>query len=129
MSVSVEPRLLSFAEARLAVERYAAKLSPTTPELTNLLDAVSLALAEDLHADRDFPPFPRATRDGYAVHASDVHTAPAKLTCVGTIRLAPPQKKARSRLRRSETAEIMTSAPVLGADAVVMVSTPRTRGQ
>ncbi len=59
---------------------------PPTPELVSLLDSLRLALAEDLVADRDFPPFPRATRDGYAVRAEDVATVPAQLRCVGELK-------------------------------------------
>src|ERR1035438_4007696 len=86
MTVATHSKLLSFAEARQMVERHAATLAPTEPELTGLLDAVGLVLAEDLRADRDFPPFPRATRDGYAVRAADVQSVPMKLHCVGTIK-------------------------------------------
>src|SRR5271165_4246278 len=86
MNDSTKPELLSFAEGRRVVEQYAAGLSATEPELAGLLDAVGLALAEDLLADRDFPPFPRATRDGYAVRAADVQAVPARLHCVGTLK-------------------------------------------
>jgi molybdopterin biosynthesis enzyme len=60
MNVSAKPDLLSFAEARGVVEQQAAALTPTEPELMGLLDAVGLALAEDLRADRDFPAFQRS---------------------------------------------------------------------
>ena len=61
------------------VEEYASRLSPTEPEMLSLLDALGLVLAEDLYADRDFPPFPRSTRDGYAVRAADV--TPCRRAC------------------------------------------------
>ena len=72
MASSPEPKLLSFPEARSLVEDYASKLSPTEPEMLSLLEGLGLVLAEDLLADRDFPPFPRSTRDGFAVRAADV---------------------------------------------------------
>lgn len=122
MTVAIKPQLLSFADARLLVEQYAAKLSPTAPELTSLLDAVGLALAEDLCADRDFPPFPRATRDGYAVRAADIQATPANLRCIGTIKAGPAADDTTITLKPGEAVEIMTGAPVpAGADAVVMV--------
>src|SRR5664279_4379831 len=122
MSVSTKPKLLSFADARLLVEQHAAKLGPSSPELTSLLDALGLALAEDLRADRDFPPFPRATRDGYAVRANDVQSVPAKLSCVGTIKAGGAADESAITLNAGEAAEIMTGAPVPnGANAVVMV--------
>ena len=51
--------VLTFSEALATVQEYASRLSPTDPELVSLLDSLKLALAEDLVADRDFPPFPR----------------------------------------------------------------------
>jgi molybdopterin molybdotransferase len=129
MSVTTANKLLSFAEARQSVELHAATLSPTPPELTGLLDAVGLALAEDLLADRDFPPFPRATRDGYAVRAADVQTLPARLKCVGTIKAGANVEESGINLRAGEAVEIMTGAPVpTGADAVVMVEYTESEG-
>ena len=72
MASHPEPKLPSFTEARCLVEDYAANLSPTEPEMLSLLEGLGLVLAEDLLADRDFPPFPRSTRDGFAVRASDL---------------------------------------------------------
>ena len=114
--------LLSFAEARRVVEEYAATLASTAPELLSLLDGVGLALAEELRADRDFPPFPRSTRDGYAVRAADVAGPRARLRCVAEIKAGASPAESAVTLDAGETAEIMTGAPVpAGADAVVMV--------
>ena len=115
-------RLLSFADARQIVKRRAATLSPTEPELTGLLDAVGLVLAEDVLADRDFPPFPRATRDGFAVRAADVQSVPARLLRVGEIKAGATVEASGISVGPGEAVEIMTGAPVpVGADAVVMV--------
>src|SRR5271166_7025197 len=117
MTVSTENKLLSFAEARHAVVQHAATLAATEAELTGLLDAVGLVLAKDLLADRDFPPFPRATRDGYAVRAADVHAVPARLRSVGTIRAGASVEESGISVGAGEAAEIMTGAPVPeGAD-------------
>jgi molybdopterin molybdotransferase len=122
MSVTAKPEILSFAEARQVVEQYAAGLAPTQPALMSLLDSAGLALAEDLRADRDFPPFPRATRDGYAVRAADVRAVPAKLRCVGSIKAGAAVEDSGVKVAGSEAVEIMTGAPVpAGTDAVVMV--------
>jgi molybdopterin molybdotransferase len=119
---ATEPKLLSFTDARLAVEAYAAKLSPTQPGMVSLLDAFGLVLAEDLRADRDFPPFPRSTRDGYAVRATDLAHVPACLRLVGEIRAGASVEESGLNIGNGEAAEIMTGAPVpSGADAVVMV--------
>ncbi len=120
MDNSAKTSLLTFDEARRLVEQYAARLAPTAPELTSLLDAVGLALAEDLSADRDFPPFPRATRDGYAVRSEDVQTVPVELRCVGMLKAG--SDAGQFKVAQGEAVEIMTGAAVpQGADAVVMV--------
>ena len=119
---ATESQPLSFNVAREAVEEYAAKLSPTEPEMLSLLDAVGQVLAEDLRADRDFPPFPRSTRDGYAVRATDVADVPARLRLVGEVRAGASIEQSGLNIGKGEAAEIMTGAPVpTGADAVVMV--------
>jgi len=121
-TTATEPKLLSFTGARRIVEEYAAELSPTEPEMLSLLDAVGLVLAEDLRAERDFPPFPRSTRDGYAVRATDVAAAPARLRLIGEVRAGASVEESGLNIGKGEAAEIMTGAPVpSGADAVVMV--------
>ncbi|SHK56574.1 molybdopterin molybdochelatase [Maribacter aquivivus] len=40
-------------------------------EIVSLMDSLNRILAEDIYADRDFPPFDRATKDGIAVQFSD----------------------------------------------------------
>jgi molybdopterin molybdotransferase len=119
---STESKLLSFTEARQEVEEYSSGLSPTSPEMLPLLDALGLVLAEDLRADRDFPPFPRATRDGYAVRTADVAAAPASLRLIGEIKAGASSEQSGITIGAGEAAEIMTGAPVPSrADAVVML--------
>jgi len=110
----------SFEEARRVVEDHASQLVPGVNETVNLLHAAGRILAEPITADRDIPPFPRSTRDGYALHAADLATLPAKLKVIGEIKAGPQQRP--SPLNRGEAYSIMTGAPVpQGADAVVMV--------
>lgn len=52
-------------------------------ESVPLLEAAGRVLAEDVFADRDYPPFPRSARDGYAVRASDI---PGTLRVMGEVR-------------------------------------------
>ena len=104
------------------VEQYAASVSPTGPAIVSLLDAAGLALAEDLRADRDFPPFPRSTRDGFAVRSENLKNLPARLRCVGEIRAGATSEQSDITLADGEAVAIMTGAPVPhGADAVVMI--------
>jgi molybdopterin molybdotransferase len=114
--------VLSFEEARRMVEDHASKLSPGDHETVGLLQAAGRILAEPVTADRDIPPFPRATRDGYAVRSGDVEQLPAKLTVRGEIKAGPRPASASPTLNEGEAFSIMTGAPVPeGADAVVMV--------
>ena len=74
-------------------------------------------LAENIVADRDQPPFPRSTRDGFAMRAGD---AGAVLQLIGAIRAG--EQWSGASLQPGEAIEIMTGAPVPdGADAVVML--------
>lgn len=76
-------------------------------------------LAEPVIADRDYPPFPRSTRDGFAVRSADVANVPAELRVIGQLKAGA---EFGGVIQTSECIEIMTGAPVpQGADAVVMV--------
>jgi molybdopterin molybdotransferase len=119
LSSAAPGNILSFEEARHTVEQHASQLRPRGKELLELLDSVGLILAEPVVADRNFPPFPRATRDGYAVRAADLAQLPATLHLAGEIKAGAG---GTIKLNAGEAAAIMTGAPVPpGADAVVMV--------
>jgi molybdopterin molybdotransferase len=119
--------VLTFEQARQVVEDHASRLIPRTNETVPLLQAAGRVLAEPVTADRDIPPFPRSTRDGYAVSAADLATLPATLKVVGEIKAGPLQPP--SKLSRGEAFSIMTGAPVPpGADAVVMVEYTSQKG-
>src|SRR5207247_8033197 len=81
-SSTTQSTILTFEDARHLIEQHAANLRPHGRELLDLLGANGRALAEPITADRDFPPFRRATRDGYAVRASDHSAVPATLEVV-----------------------------------------------
>ncbi len=111
--------LLTFDQARTLVESHAREVAPPASEDGRLLDSLGRVLAEDLQADRDFPPFPRATRDGYALRAADVQQVPCTLQMVGQIKAGDSPTLV---VGPGQCMEIMTGAPAPhGADAVVMV--------
>ncbi len=118
--------VLAFEAARRTVEDHARHVRVPDWERCDLLSAGGRVVAQEIQADRDLPPFPRATRDGFAVRASDVATVPAQLKAVAEI--AAGQDVSNVVVGRGECAEIMTGAAVpSGADAVVMVEyTERT---
>ena len=114
--------MLSFEDARRMVEGKAALVGRCGTEIVDLLAAAGRVLAEPVIADRDLPPFPRATRDGYAVRSADLSSLPATLEVIGEIKAGEKLERIPSSVERSQAAAIMTGAPVPdGADAVVMV--------
>lgn len=120
-SVSTSSTILTFEDARHVVEEHAAQLRPHGKELVELLDSAGQVLAEPIAADRNFPPFPRATRDGYAVRAADVAQTPAELEVVGEVK-AGGSLEPGFQLQGGQAVSIMTGAGApAGADAVVMV--------
>ncbi len=122
--------ILTFEEARRVVEEHASRLCPRSHETVGLLQAAGRVLAETIVADRDIPPFPRSTRDGYAVRTADLTLLPAQLRVVGEIKAGPIAGKVSSTLNQGEAFSIMTGAPVpQGADAVVMVEYTSVRDE
>jgi molybdopterin molybdotransferase len=118
---SAPATILSFEQARHVVEEHAAALRPSGKELLELLDSAGRILAEPVLADRNFPPFPRATRDGYAVRAADLATLPATLEVIGEVK-AGVSVDAAFKIESGKAAAIMTGAPAPpGSDAVVMI--------
>ena len=108
--------LLSCAEAlSLVADKIGTLALPTISESVALADAEARVLSQALLADRDQPPFPRSTRDGYAVRSSDTGE-PMRL--IGSIRAG--EQWTGDALGVGQAIEIMTGAPVpVGADAVV----------
>ncbi len=113
---------LPFVGARRVVEEKARALRPAAEESVPLLAGCGRVLSETVTADRDFPPFPRATRDGYAVRSSDLASLPARLSVVAEVRAGAALPPGAAPLAAGQAIEIMTGAPVpVGADSVVMV--------
>jgi molybdopterin molybdotransferase len=111
--------VLSFEQADETVRAYCRNIPQPQSESVSLMAALGRVLAEEVTADRDFPPFPRSTRDGYAVRAADVSRIPTKLHVLGQIKAGGTFA---GSVQPGQTVEIMTGAAVPpGADAVVMV--------
>jgi molybdopterin molybdotransferase len=111
--------VLSFEQAYQTVNDYCGKLRPPQAEEIPLPGALGRVLSVPVLADRDFPPFHRSTRDGYAVRADDLKDLPVRLRVIGQIKAGAGF---RASVQRGEAVAIMTGAAVpTGADAVVMV--------
>jgi molybdopterin molybdotransferase len=111
--------MLTFEQARHEVITQISKLNRVPPTLNlSVWEAAGYVLAQNLIADRNYPPFNRATRDGYAVRATE-STSGATLRCIGEIKAGDALTQP---LQKGSCIQIMTGAPVPPeADAVVMI--------
>ncbi|NDV85328.1 molybdopterin biosynthesis protein [Aurantimonas aggregata] len=121
-----QEQFLAILSREEALARFEAALFPRrgTTQLRPLASALGAALAEDIVAPIDVPPFDRANVDGFAVRSADLASAgeslPATLSlndetiACGTQPLLP--------VRPGTATPIATGGPVpRGADAIVMV--------
>jgi molybdopterin molybdotransferase len=115
--------MLSVEAARTKViEVVAARAPALRTEIVELSPqpsgALGRILAEDVVADRSYPPFNRSIRDGFAARSSDLTEVGAKLRLLGESRAGVAFA---GTVGGGECVRILTGAPVpLGADAVVM---------
>jgi molybdopterin molybdotransferase len=111
--------MLSFSEARQVVIAQVKSHAGVRPTLElPLSDALGHVLAQEIRSDREYPPFDRSTRDGYAVCAAEAMQG-ATLRCVGEIKAGDAVSQP---LGARTCIQIMTGAAVPpGADAVVMI--------
>ncbi len=111
--------MLTFEEARRKViEQVGDRKGPRATAVVGVWEALGLVLAQEVKTDREYPPFDRSTRDGYALRSNEAATG-ARLKCVGEIKAGDTVREALA----AETCwQIMTGAGVpAGADAVVMI--------
>ena len=119
--------VLTYTEAAAVIQQHADAIrGQNLPvEQVPLLAALHRVLAEPILADRDQPPFPRSTRDGFACRSEDTATE-KPLRIIGQLRAGESWKGVP--LASGESIEIMTGAPVpKGADCVVMVEHTKVR--
>jgi molybdopterin molybdotransferase len=88
--------------------------------------ALGRVLAEDVAADRNYPPFDRSIRDGYALRAADAKEPGARLRLIGESRAGVAFD---GTVGPGECVRILTGAAVpRGATAVVMLEHTRAEG-
>jgi len=118
--------MLSYEEARRKVIEQVGKMrGPRASGTVGVWDALGLVLAQEVKTDREYPPFDRSTRDGYAVRSGEVKLG-AQLKCVGEIKAGDTVTEA---LSAGTCVQIMTGAAVpAGADAVVMIEYTQREG-
>lgn len=116
--------MLSFEEARKKVIEACRELGRApAAETVELKGALGRMLAQEIRADREYPPFDRAARDGFAVRAADCPSAGQRLRVIGE---AAAGTEFPGQVGPGECVQIMTGAALpAGADAVVMVEQTR----
>jgi len=93
-------------------------------ESVDLANAYGRVLLSSIPADRDYPPFNRATMDGYAVQSTDFWED--KSTALRVLEYIHAGNPGMQPLRPGTCSKIMTGAPVPpGADAVIRVEDTR----
>ncbi len=107
-----------------AIELVKRHLKPLSLEVeyVDLTEALDRILAESIVSPVDYPPFDRATVDGYAVNSVSLLNAdeenPVKLRVVGEVKVG---ELPSLEVKQGEAAEIHTGASIpKGADSVVM---------
>jgi molybdopterin molybdotransferase len=118
--------MLSYEQARQTViDQLKKRARPPAVVGVSLWEGLGLVLAQEVRTDREYPPFDRSTRDGYAVRAKEVVPG-GKLKCVGEIKAGDT---VRESLEPGTCVQIMTGAAVpAGADAVVMIEHTQREG-
>jgi molybdopterin molybdotransferase len=117
-------QLVTVSQAIAAIDAVA--VTPRTVRVP-LAEAAGLRLAQDVAADRDYPPFHKSLMDGYAVRAADVVRLPAELKVVERL---PAGRVATRPVGAGESIAIMTGAPMPeGAEGVVPVEDVQELGE
>lgn len=112
--------MLRYQQAReKIIEVVASRRRALVSETVAIQQALGRVLAEEVRADRDYPPFHRSTRDGFAVRAADLEKLPLTLALMGEIKAGDAFV---GEVRAGQCVQIMTGAAVPpGADSVVMI--------
>ncbi|HVB02142.1 MAG TPA: molybdopterin molybdotransferase MoeA [Chitinophagaceae bacterium] len=107
-------QLISLEEALQSILQQA---QPPEEETLPLESSFGRVLAEQIIADRDYPPFNRATMDGYACSFEDIHLGQNTFMLAGTVMAGEP---AGILPGKGTCVCIMTGAPVPeGADTLI----------
>ncbi|HET8540165.1 MAG TPA: gephyrin-like molybdotransferase Glp [Anaeromyxobacter sp.] len=119
--------MLAPDEARARILAALSDVAPLPGERVPLAAALGRALAEDLRAEADLPPFDAATMDGYALRAADARRARARLEIAFEVFAGSP---AAGPLPEGACCRIFTGAPLpRGADAVEQQEEVRRSGR
>jgi len=124
--------MLSHQAARAKVIEVVSARAAAAPETETIefaadpSRALGRILAENVIADRNYPPFDRSTRDGFAVRAADAANPGTRLRLIGESRAGVAFD---GQMEAGATVQIMTGAPLpRGTNAVVMLEDAEVDG-
>jgi molybdopterin molybdotransferase len=124
--------MLSHQAARAKVIEVVSARAAAAPETETIefaadpSRALGRILAENVIADRNYPPFDRSTRDGFAVRAAEAANPGIRLRLIGESRAGYAFD---GQMEAGSTVQIMTGAPLpRGANAVVMLEDAEVEG-
>jgi len=107
--------MISFADAYNLVLDHSQNYGT---EIVSIKKAIGRVLADDIFADRDFPPFDRATKDGIAINYNAIENGRMAFDIKATVAAG---QRTYKFLEEDHCVEIMTGAVVpFEADTVVM---------
>jgi molybdopterin molybdotransferase len=111
--------MLTYEQARdKVIEQIGKKRASRAVVTLTVWDALGWVLAQEVKTDREYPPFDRSTRDGYAVRSRELSPG-ASLKYAGAIKAGDTVSET---LLAGTCVQIMTGAAIPpGADAVVMI--------
>jgi len=111
--------MLSYQQAReLVIARVQSISATPAAESVPLSQSLGRVLAGEIRSDRDYPPFDRSVRDGYAVRSADTYPG-AHLKCIGELKAGDAPSVS---VAPGTCVQIMTGAAMPdGADAVIMI--------
>lgn len=96
-------------------------------ETVSINEALNRVLADDVYADRDYPPFNRSAMDGFAVQSTDFKGVGTQLQLIEKLLAGGVSTQ---KVTSGNCIKIMTGAPVPdGADAVVRVEDCKEEGE
>jgi molybdopterin molybdotransferase len=112
-------------EALALIMEQAARLES---EVVDIQDAYNRVLAEDITADRDYPPFNRATMDGFALNISDWNDR--NIRQFKLIEELHAGSVPKHKIGKGDCLKIMTGAAVPHeADAIIKVELSKQQGE
>jgi len=116
--------MISFQDAR---KKILETVKDPEIKIVNLDEGFGYILAENILADRDYPPFNRSAMDGYAVRYEDLECGVRTFNMAGEVYAGDTYRNA---IHQNECIKIMTGAPVPDdADVVIKVEETKLEGK